>query len=355
VDRPPRGRGSASNPTNRFERLRYLEELEVRDEARSDDGAGALRTRFYRDASRSAIATNQSPDLGFDASINPYRGCEHGCSYCYARPTHEYLGWSAGLDFESRILVKEDLPALLRRELAAPAWTPRVIALSGNTDAYQPVERRLRLTRRCLEVLRDFRNPVAVVTKSALVARDADLLAELAADGAASVSVSVTTLEGELARRMEPRAAAPEQRLRAIESLARAGVPVGVMVAPIVPGLNDHEIPAIVSAAASAGARFAGRVVLRLPHGLRELFEDWLERAYPERRAKVLNRMLALHGGRLYDSRFGHRQRGDGRFAEQIDGLFELGLRRAGLAKQRPPLSSAAFRRPAGPQLALFE
>jgi DNA repair photolyase len=204
-------------------------------------------------------------------------------------------------------------------------------------------------------VLRDFRNPVAVVTKSALVARDADLLAELAADGAASVCVSVTTLEGELARRMEPRAAAPAQRLRAIESLAQAGVPVGVMVAPIVPGLNDHEIPAIVSAAARAGARFAGRVVLRLPHGLRELFEDWLERAYPERRAKVRNRMLALHGGRLYDPRFGHRQRGAGRFAEQIDGLFELALRRAGLPSQRPALSSAAFRRPAGAQLALFD
>ncbi len=267
---------------------------------------------------------------------------------CYARPTHEYLGFSAGLDFETRILVKERAPELLRARLSARSWKPQVVALSGVTDAYQPAERRLGITRRCLEVLAEFRNPVTVVTKSYLVTRDADLLRELAGFGAASVCVSVTSLDAELQRRMEPRAAPPKRRLAAIEVLAAAGVPVGVLVAPIVPGLTDHEVPRILAAAASAGASFAARVVLRLPHGVKELFDAWLAEHYPERRARVLSRVRALRGGRLYDSRFGVRQRGEGFFADELDALFELARRRAGLAERGPQLSTAQFRRSAG-------
>ena len=273
---------------------------------------------------------------------------------CYARPTHEYLGFSAGLDFETRILVKRDAPALLRRALASPGWKPQVIAFSGVTDPYQPAERRLRITRGCLEVLAEFRNPVAVVTKSRLVTRDADLLGELARHGAAAVNVSLTTLDPALHRAMEPRAAAPEQRLAAIAALAAAGIPTGVMVAPVIPGLNDHEIPRILEAAAAAGARFAGHIVLRLPHGLKDLFAAWLERHHPERRAKVLHRIQEVRGGRLNDPRFGSRMRGSGLYAEQLHALFATASRRAGLDGPRPTLSSAAFRRPGGEQMALF-
>jgi DNA repair photolyase len=288
--------------------------------------------------------------------VNPYRGCSHACRYCYARPTHEYLGLSAGLDFETKILVKRRAPELLRQKLAAPSWKPRVIAFSGVTDAYQPAERRLRITRQCLEVLAHFRNPVAVVTKSWLVARDADLLADLAADRAASVVLSLTTLDPELQRSMEPGAPTPSRRLAAIESLARAGVPVGVLLGPVIPGLNDHEIPALLHAAADAGAGFASYVTLRLPHGVKDLFEGWLEHHAPDRRSKVMNRVRAMHGAQLYDSRYGVRQRGSGVFAEQVRELFELSRRRAGLAASGPDLSTDAFRRPgtADDQLRLF-
>jgi len=348
-----RGRGAAENPSNRFERLHYAE---LADEGCSEDGdTSRPRTLFLRDPSRSALTYNQSPDVGFDASLNPYRGCEHGCIYCYARPTHEYLGFSAGLDFETRILVKDAAPVLLRRELAARRWKPQVVGISGVTDPYQPIERRLCLTRRCLEVFAEFRNPVAIVTKSGLVARDADLLGELAAHEAAAVNVSITTLDPELQRIMEPRASHPSQRLRAIESLARAGVPVGVMVAPVIPGLTDHELPRIVDSAASAGAAFAGRIVLRLPHGVEDLFAAWLARHLPDRKGKVESRLRALRGGRLNDPRFGSRMRGEGIFADQIGALFELALRRAGLSTERPTLSTLAFRSPNGSQLDLFE
>jgi len=351
-----RARGTESNPQSRFDKLRYDASLasepaplELGEEPDPDP-----RTVLLRDPTRSIIARNESPDVGFEASVNPYRGCEHSCTYCYARPTHEYLGWSAGLDFETKILVKHDAPALLRKALTSPRWKPTPLALSGVTDAYQPAERKLGLTRRILEVLVEFRNPVVVITKSWTVTRDADLLAELAAHGAASVMLSVTSLDPALQRVMEPRAAPPRLRLAAIERLARAGVPVGVMVAPIVPGLTDHEIPKILEAAAGAGAGFAGRVVLRLPHGVKELFSEWLERHFPERREKVLNRLRALHGGRLYDSGFGHRQRGEGVFADQIGLLFDASRRRAGLAARGPQLSTAAFRRP-GAQRELFD
>jgi DNA repair photolyase len=351
-------RSSQTNPPSRFDRVHSLplgpserDDPELEFESQPDP-----RTRLLPDHSRSIITRNDSPDVGFSASVNPYRGCEHGCTYCFARPTHEYLGYSAGLDFETRILVKHDAPELLRKALASPRWKPTVLALSGVTDPYQPAERRLRLTRRCLSLLAEFRNPVAIVTKGYTVTRDLDLLAELASHSAASVSISLTTLDAELQRRMEPRASAPRRRLAAIERLARAGVPVGVLVAPIIPGLTDHEIPALLGAASAAGARFAGRVVLRLPHGLKQLFEAWLREHFPGRADKVLARLRAIHGGNLYDPRFGERQRGSGPFAQQIGELFELARRRNGLDPRGPALSTASFRRPgaAGEQLGLF-
>lgn len=486
-----RPRGSTSNPQSRFEALRYVPSAE---EAAADAERNPA-TRLLADPSRTIVATNHSPDVGFDASVNPYRGCEHACSYClapetpilhadlswrplgdvrvgdtlvgfdeypqrggtrklrfarverawasrkptqrivtekvevvttaehrwlagdgrwrrtaqlapgrallrlpalaevepgaeattsadwieaiergpvrevidiqtstrtffaaglathncYARPTHEYLGFSAGLDFETRILVKERAPELLRQRLAAKSWKPQVVALSGVTDPYQPAERRLELTRRCLAVLAEFKNPVVIVTKSFLVTRDVDLLAELAREGAASVLLSITTLDPQLQRRMEPYAAPPSKRLAAIERLAEAGVPVGVMVAPVVPGLTDHESPKILAAAAAAGARFAGRVVLRLPHGVAELFESWLALHYPERREKVMARIRSVRGGATYDARFGVRQRGTGFWADEMAALFDLARRRAGLAERGPSLSVAHFRRPAAP------
>lgn len=273
---------------------------------------------------------------------------------CFARPTHETLGFSSGLDFETKILIKEDAPRLLRAELSRPSWKPQVIAVSGVTDAYQPIERKLGLTRRCLEVLAEFRNPVLVITKNHLVTRDQDLLGDLARDRAAGVFLSVTSLDGELQRRMEPRASPPERRLEAIHELAAAGVPVGVLVAPVVPALTDHEIPSILEAAARAGARFAGYVPLRLPYAVKELFERWLEDHFPERKHKVLARIRSLRSGKLNDPRFGSRLRGEGTFAEEIRSLFAIACRRAGITNGRVELSSAAFRRPGGAQLGLF-
>lgn len=342
------GRGSTSNPANRFE-------LIVREPEPGDEDGPGPRTQFFRDSSRSIIATNDSPDIGFDASINPYRGCENGCAYCYARPFHEYLGFSAGLDFETKILVKEDAPLLLRRELNSPRWKPQLIALSGVTDAYQPIERRLQLTRRCLEVLAEFRNPAGVVTKSRLVCRDVDLLAQLAQWNAASVCLAVTTLDAELARRMEPRATQPAGRLAAIAELAAAGVPVGVLVAPVIPGLTEQEMPAILGAARAAGARFAGFVSLRLPLGVADLFSDWLERHYPDRTERVLGRLREARGGKLNDARFGSRMRAEGVLAQQVRALFLLTCQRLGLKPTFPLLSAAHFRRPGGEQKLLFE
>jgi DNA repair photolyase len=343
---PGRGRGAASNPAGRFEKIAFVPDPEPE---------GPLpRTRILRDAARSIIATNDSPDLGFSASLNPYRGCEHGCVYCYARPYHEYLGFSAGLDFETKILVKEEAPELLRAELSAPRWKPQALALSGVTDPYQPLERGLRLTRRCLEVLAEFRNPVAVVTKNHLVTRDADLLAALARHGAACVLLSLTTLDPALAGLMEPRTSTPARRLDAVRALAASGVPVGVNVAPVIPGLTDHEVPAILTAAREAGAGFAGHALLRLPHGVKDLFREWLERHYPARAKKVLHRQEETRGGRLNDPRFGTRMTGEGVYAEQVAALFERARRKAGLEASGPELSTAAFRVPPGPQLTLF-
>jgi DNA repair photolyase len=348
-ERAMKGRGATDNPANRFERLHVVaEEWGVVDGpgAGSPAELSSPETRFYRDASRTILARNDSPDVGFDVSINPYRGCEHGCVYCYARPTHEYLGFSAGLDFESKIMVKEDAAELLRARLMSPRWNPRTIAMSGVTDPYQPVERRLRITRSCLEVLAEFRNPVAIITKNHLVTRDADLLGELASWRAAAVGVSVTTLRPELQRVMEPRTATPARRLDAIRVLANAGIPVRVMVAPIVPGLTEEEVPAILDAAAAAGASAASYIMLRLPHGVKGLFADWLEAHFPDRKARVLNRVRDVRRGGLSDSRFGSRQRGEGAYADHIRQLFETSRRRAGLDGAAVELSSAAFRRP---------
>ena len=342
-----RGRGTRANPPNRFAQLHYVREAD-------DPEAPAPVTQFFRDTSRSIIARNDSPDVGFEVSVNPYRGCEHGCSYCYARPTHEYLGFSAGLDFETKILVKTEAPALLAQALASPRWQPRPLALSGVTDPYQPVERRLQLTRRCLQVLVTFCQPVIIVTKNALVTRDLDLLQELARVQAAAVYLSITTLDEALCRVMEPRASQPQRRLAALAALAEAGIPAGVLVAPVIPGLTEHELPAILAAAAEAGARFAGYGVLRLPHTVAELFTQWLAQHAPTRKAKVLKRLRAMRGGQLNDARFSSRIHGEGIYAAQIAALFRLACRKTGLSLHTPTLSAAAFRRPAAAQLSLF-
>lgn len=344
----PHGRGAGDNPPNRFESLRL-----ERDADWNPEEDPSPRTQFLRDLSQTIITYNNSPDIPFNASINVYRGCEHGCSYCYARPTHEYLGFSAGLDFESKIMVKENAPELLRQELSSPKWKPQELAMSGVTDCYQPIERRLQLTRRCLAVLAEFRNPVSIITKNALVTRDLDLLRELAAHGAVHVNISITTMDSELARKLEPRAASPRGRLAAMESLAKAGVPVGVLVAPAIPAINDHEIPSVLAAAKAAGASWAYTEVLRLPFTVAPVFQEWLERNFPDRKDKVLGRIRAIRGGKLNDPRFGSRMRGEGIFADQIAQMFHVACHKLGLPEDGPELSVASFRRLRGPQLQL--
>ena len=345
---PIKGRGASNNPTNRFVSTTYEREIDWNPE---DDVSP--RTQIIPDTSQTIIAYNNSPDVGFDAGINVYRGCEHGCAYCFARPTHEFLGFSAGLDFESKIVVKEHAPELLRRELLSPKWKPQTLAMSGVTDCYQPLERRMKLTRRCLEVLAEFRNPVCIITKNFLVTRDVDLLAELARHQAVVVNVSITTLDASLTPKLEPRASMPKARLEAIRILNEAGVPAGVLAAPMIPGLNDHEMASIIGAAAEAGAKFAGYVPLRLPFGVKVLFENWLEQHFPDRKEKVLNQIRAIRGGKLNDSTFGSRMRGDGIFADQLNQMFHVACRKAGLPRDFPELTTANFRRPSGPQLDL--
>ncbi len=350
---PLRGRGAASNPANRFEPLAIQHDEEPPPDA--------IPTRYLVDGSKTIIASNNSPDVGFDISINPYRGCEHGCIYCYARPTHEYFGLSAGLDFESVIFAKMDAAEQLRKELRARSFKPQVIALSGVTDPYQPIERKLEITRCCLEVLAEARCPVGIITKNALVLRDIDLLQRLAEHRAVSVAISITTLDPELARKLEPRASHPQRRMEAIARLREAGIPAGVMTAPIIPAITDHEVPALLEAAAAAGALFAGYTVVRLPGAIEPLFKEWLENHFPDRAAKVLSRLREMRGGdRLNDPRFGTRMRGEGVFAEQIRALFKLHVRRLGLdgRTESLQLSAASFRPPAdlspGVQLGLF-
>jgi DNA repair photolyase len=354
MDSPPApaplpGRGVSINPPNRFERLHVAADPDWPEEERPHP-----RTEFFFDRTASLLTANDSPDIPFTIGLNPYRGCEHGCAYCFARPYHEYLGWSSGLEFETKILVKLRAPELLRAELSSPRWRPQSIAMSGVTDCYQPGERQFKVTRGCLEVCAEFRQPISIVTKNALVTRDRDVLAELARFSATAVYISVTTLDRDLAGKLEPRASRPEARLRAIRELSAAGIPVGVMTAPLIPGLNDLEMPRILEAAAEAGARFAGYVVLRLPHAVKDIFAQWLDDHAPTKKARVLDRIKALRGGELNVSEWGKRMKGEGIFAEQIRDLFRITTRRLGLNQERCVLSTAHFRRPGGEQLTLL-
>ncbi|MGH7958248.1 MAG: PA0069 family radical SAM protein [Opitutaceae bacterium] len=342
------GRGANVNPPNRFERLHVEADPDCPPEERPHP-----RTEFFHDATESLLTKNNSPDVGFMYGLNSYRGCEHGCAYCYARPFHEYLGWSSGLDFETRIMVKTRAPELLRRELSAKRWQAQPIAMSGVTDCYQPAERQFKLTRACLEVCAELRHPIFIITKNALVTRDIDVLTELARFQCVAVHVSVTTLDTDLGGKMEPRASRPNARLQAIEELTNAGIPVGVMVAPVIPGLTDHEMPAILEAAAAAGAKRAGYVLLRLPHAVKEVFTQWLEDHEPGKKARILDRLRTLSGGKLYSGDWGRRMTGEGIFAEQLSTLFDVSCRRAGLNCDSFSLSTEHFRKP-GEQLRLF-
>jgi DNA repair photolyase len=348
-DKQIKGRGTASNLTNRFEKL-SLERLEEFDASEERP----LRTEFLKDATSTIITYNNSPDVGFDASINVYRGCEHGCVYCFARPTHEYLGFSSGLDFESRILVKENAPELLLKELGSRGWKPQILAMSGVTDCYQPIEKQLGLTRKCLEVLLEYRNPVIIITKNHLITRDIDLLSQLAKFQAVAVHISVTTLDPKLTPKLEPRASLPAMRLEAIRKLSDAGVPVGVLAAPMIPGLTDHEMPRIIQECANAGAQYAGYVPLRLPFALKELFEKWLERHFPDSREKVLNRIRSIRDGKLNDANFGSRMQGTGVYADQLNQMFHAATRKAGLEGKRSEVTAKNFKRPGAEQLQLF-
>ncbi|MBL8566542.1 MAG: PA0069 family radical SAM protein [Hyphomicrobiaceae bacterium] len=348
-----RGRGAVSNETGRFE----SEVRQAFDDGWESLGAlEAFETVVQRETARSIITRNDSPDISFDQSINPYRGCEHGCIYCYARPSHCYLGHSAGLDFETKLYAKTNAAELLERELANPRYVPKVIALGANTDPYQPIEREHRITRSILEVLERAGHPVGIVTKSALVLRDSDILARMAERRLVKVAISVTTLDRRLARAMEPRASTPPRRLEAIRKLAQAGVPVAVMVAPVIPALNDSEIEAILASCREAGAREAGYVLLRLPLEIKTLFREWLDANEPGRARRVVNLMQSMHGGQDYRAEFGLRQRGSGPFAEQIAQRFRLARRRLGLGDERLVLDTTQFRRPVlhGGQLPLL-
>jgi len=342
-----KGRGAQIEPPNRFERVRSVPDWADFDgDAEFLEELGRVPTQFLPDHTKSIVAENHSPDVPFRFSVNPYRGCEHGCAYCYARPTHEYLGLNAGLDFETRIIVKERAPELLRDWLARDAWMPESITFSGVTDCYQPVERRFELTRRCLEVAASCRQPVGIISKNALVVRDLDVLAPMAERGLAHAALSITTLNAELARTMEPRTSSPEARLRAIRELSSAGVPTAVMVAPIIPGLNDSEVPAILEAARDAGAQRAGYVMLRLPFAVKPIFLNWLERTQTSHAERVLGALRSVRDGELTTSKWGERMRGSGPRAEQIQQTFKVFARKLGLDGPWPPLRTDLFIRP---------
>ncbi|CAN5900461.1 PA0069 family radical SAM protein [soil metagenome] len=356
-----RGRGALSNATSRFDtekRIRTTDGWETgssSEDPSEDDDLPPLRTTLTRDATRTILARNTSPDVPFDRSINPYRGCEHGCIYCFARPTHAYLGLSPGLDFETKILFKPDAAALLVAELASPKYRPDIVAMGTNTDPYQPVERDLKITRQILRVLNDFNNPVGIVTKGHLVTRDIDILADMAKRNLAEVFLSVTTLDKDLARTMEPRASAPHRRLEAIRMLSDAGIPTGVMTAPMIPGLNDQEMEAILEAAGKAGATRAGFTVLRLPLEIKELFEEWLREHRPDRAERVLSLIRQMRGGALYQSGFGQRMRGEGPIAELMSARFGAATKRLGLNLVRYRLDASRFQVPESARTALVD
>ena len=342
---PKKGRGATANPEGRFEPRR----VEAVWDEPSDEAPSAPQTEVFFDHARTVLTRNDSPDVPFDVSLNPYRGCEHGCAYCFARPSHAYLNFSPGLDFETKIFAKPDAPRLLAGELAKPGYRCVPIALGTNTDPYQPLERTMRITRGILEVLVEHRHPFTIVTKSTLVLRDLDLIAPMAANGQASAFVSVTTQDPELAGRLEPRAAAPHRRLEVLRAIAGAGVPAGVLASPMIPGLNDHELESILSASAAAGARYAGYILVRLPHEVKEIFRAWLEQHAPTRAAKVLSLIRQARGGKLYDSRFGERLRGEGPYAAMLARRFEVARRRHGFDRERSRLDTAPFRVPGRP------
>lgn len=335
MKKQPRGRSAGFNPPNQYERLHYVEK-QLSDEQ---------PTRVYRDSSETILAKNTSPDVPFTYSVNPYRGCEHGCIYCYARPTHEYLGFSAGVDFESRIIVKENGPELLESELQKPGWEPQVICLSGNTDPFQPIEEHMNCSRKCLEVLLRHRNPVSIITKNHRITRNLDLLRKLAQRNLVHVRISVTTLDRKLARVMEPRTSPPEKRLETIRTLADAGVSVGINAAPIIPGLTDEELPKLIEAGAEAGANHAAYIMVRLPGAVKELFIDWLEREFPDRKDKVLNQIRSVRDGELNNSEFGKRMKGEGEIGGIIQQMFENTCERMGLNQTPVSLSTDQFRK----------
>lgn len=345
-------RGTELATPNRFEN-RIIEAF--------DDGWNSIEvelpiveTEFLVDHSKSILSKNDSPDVGFTYSVNSYRGCEHGCAYCYARPSHEYLGFNAGIDFETKIMVKHDAPELLREALDKPSWKPQVVVMSGNTDCYQPCEREFKLTRRMLEVFLEYRNPVGIITKNGLIMRDVDLLAELAKLNLVRVHFSITTLDRSLARKLEPRTATPERRLQAMKTLTDAGIITGVMIGPVIPGLNDEEIPAILSAAREAGARTAGYNMVRLPYAVAPIFVDWLDRNVPLEAKKVKSRLGMVRDGKLSDPNFGSRMRGTGAYAKFVEDVFDKTCARLGLNEgELPKTRTDLFRRPG--EMTLFD
>ncbi len=344
------GRGAISNPAGRFEKYREEAFDDGWGEVAEEDAPPPLpQTELIPDRTRTIIATNDSPDIPFNRSVNPYRGCEHGCIYCFARPTHSYLGFSAGLDFETRIVFKPEAAKLLREELGRRRYQPAPLALGSNTDPWQPVEADLRITRSVLEVLRETGHPVGIVTKSAMILRDLDIIAPMAEQGLAQAMISITTLRPDLARSMEPRAAAPGRRLAAIRTLAAEGVPVGALASPMIPGLNDAELDRILEAAKDAGARFAGTILLRLPHEVKELFTEWLEARFPSRASHVLRLIRETRDGNLTSPKFGERMRGTGPYADMLMKRFRAAVRRLGFERSAPPLRTDRFRRPGAP------
>ncbi len=346
-----KGRGAQFNPANRFLKSEYLQ---CQPEAIDEWEQTPRKTEFFFDDSKSLVNKVTSPDVGMMYSANPYQGCEHGCVYCYARNTHEYWGCSAGLDFESKIFVKRNAPQLLRKFFEHKNWQPAPISLSGNTDCYQPIERRMRITRQLLEICLAYRNPVSIITKNALVLRDLDILQELAALDLVHVFCSITSLDENLRQLMEPRTASYRQRLHVVESLSKAGVPTGIMNAPIIPGLNDQDMPAVLKAASEAGARWAGYTIVRLNGAIGPIFHDWLLQAIPDRADKIWNAICDCHGGKVNDSRFGNRMAGEGKFAEMIRNQFKLFCRKYGLNESKMDLNTNLFRRMKAAQLPLF-
>ncbi len=349
-----KSRGAGYNPQNRFEEL-YVDYFDENLEEAYNEVKRGVPTTFFKDTTKTILAKNDSPDIGFTYSINPYRGCEHGCIYCYARPSHEYLGFSSGIDFETKIMVKLDAAKLLEETFRKKSWVPQTVMFSGNTDCYQPAERKLLLTRECLKVFLKYRNPCAMITKNALITRDINILREMAALNIVSTAVSMTTLNRSLSRKMEPRTSVPSQRLETIQMLAEAKIPVTVMAAPIIPGLNDEEIPAILKAASEHGAKSAGMVLLRLPYAIKDLFLDWIKRNYPEKASKIISRIKDTRGGKLNNYEFGTRMRGEGEIAESIRQLFKASCKKFELNKTKFHLTTEHFRRdPGSTQFTLF-